>query len=82
MTRMERDAKAAEGSSLEDLIKIDKATGLEILPHWLAQPYFRPLPAPATNRKRVLEPSTDDVRQEEKKIRVELVLPSLVPVVG
>jgi len=40
--RMLRDAKAAEGKSLEELITIDPKTGLEILPHWLAQPYFRP----------------------------------------
>ncbi|KAL4250257.1 tRNA-dihydrouridine(47) synthase [NAD(P)(+)] [Abortiporus biennis] len=40
--RMLRDAKAAEGQTSEQLIKIDPATGLEILPHWLAQPYFRP----------------------------------------
>lgn len=28
---------------LQDLIRVDKATGMKALPHWLAQPYFRPL---------------------------------------
>ncbi|KAF8239166.1 Dus-domain-containing protein [Tricholoma matsutake] len=52
--RMERDAQAARdsGVSLRDLIKTDPATGLEILPHWLAQPYFRPLPPPNLNLKK------------------------------
>ena len=29
---------------LVNLVKVDESTGLKILPHWLAQPYFRPLP--------------------------------------
>ncbi|KAI0962653.1 hypothetical protein AcV7_001449 [Taiwanofungus camphoratus] len=50
--RMERDEKAAEGRSLEDLVTIDQSTGLPVLPHWLAQPYFRPLlPLPAEGGK-------------------------------
>ncbi|KAJ3986005.1 dihydrouridine synthase-domain-containing protein [Lentinula detonsa] len=47
--RMDRDAKGAEGKSLDELVTIDEATGLRILPHWLTQPYWRsPKPAPAT----------------------------------
>jgi tRNA-dihydrouridine synthase 1 len=44
---LQRDAQAARdgGVSVKDLVKTDPATGLEILPHWLAQPYFRPLPS-------------------------------------
>ncbi|KZS93489.1 Dus-domain-containing protein [Sistotremastrum niveocremeum HHB9708] len=42
-TRMKRDQEAAEGQSIESLTKIDEATGLPVLPHWLAQPYFRPI---------------------------------------
>jgi tRNA-dihydrouridine synthase 1 len=38
-----RDADEAEGLSPEQLIKTDPVTGLKVLPHWLAQPYFRPL---------------------------------------
>lgn len=37
--------KKAEGQTLEELVKVDPETGLKVLPHWLAQPYFRPLPA-------------------------------------
>jgi tRNA-dihydrouridine synthase 1 len=47
--RMERDAKQVEGLSAEELVKIDPATGLKLLPHWLAQPYFRPLLAVTPN---------------------------------
>lgn len=48
----QRDEKAAEGRSLEDLVTIDQSTGLPVLPHWLAQPYFRPLlPLPAEGGK-------------------------------
>lgn len=42
--RMRRDAIAANDKSIDELITIDPATGLKILPHWVAQPYFRPLP--------------------------------------
>jgi tRNA-dihydrouridine synthase 1 len=50
---LQRDAQAARdtGVSLKDLIKVDPATGLNILPHWLAQPYFRPLLPPTLNSK-------------------------------
>ena len=50
---MQRDAQVAHdtGVSLRELIKTDPATGLKILPHWLAQPYFRPLPPPHPNSK-------------------------------
>ena len=41
---VQRDANASAGKSVDDLITIDEETGLQILPHWLAQPYFRPLP--------------------------------------
>lgn len=40
----QRDARAAEGQPDEELITVDPATGLKLLPHWVAQPYFRPLP--------------------------------------
>lgn len=43
-TRMRRDAMSVNDKSVEELITIDPATGLKILPHWVAQPYFRPLP--------------------------------------
>jgi len=42
-TRMDRDAKEAEDKALEELVHVDPGTGLTVLPHWLAQPYWRPL---------------------------------------
>ncbi|KAF9225120.1 Dus-domain-containing protein [Gyrodon lividus] len=44
--RMDRDAKDAEGRSVEELVIVEATTGLKILPHWLAQPYFPPQSAP------------------------------------
>jgi len=44
---IQRDARTCtkDGQiALRDLITKDVATGLDVLPHWLAQPYFRPLP--------------------------------------
>ncbi len=40
---IQRDAKAAEGRPLEELITLDSVTGVKVLPHWVAQPYTRPL---------------------------------------
>lgn len=40
----QRDAKAAEGTPLKDLIITEPITGIKVMPHWLAQPYFRPSP--------------------------------------
>jgi tRNA-dihydrouridine synthase 1 len=33
-----------EGVPVKDLITIEPITGIPVMPHWLAQPYFRPLP--------------------------------------
>ncbi|EPQ59942.1 Dus-domain-containing protein [Gloeophyllum trabeum ATCC 11539] len=44
--RMERDMAAAGDAPLEQLVTIEPTTGLPVLPHWLAQPYWRPLPKP------------------------------------
>ncbi|KAF4586615.1 hypothetical protein EYR40_010627 [Pleurotus pulmonarius] len=43
--RMDRAAEEAEdsGKTWDELITVEPTTGLKILPHWLAQPYFRPL---------------------------------------
>ncbi|KAJ3929394.1 MAG: Dus-domain-containing protein [Lentinula lateritia] len=46
--RMDRDEKQAEGKSLDELVTIDEVTGFRVLPHWLAQPYWRP-PRPAVS---------------------------------
>lgn len=44
LTMIQRDAEAVKGQSLASLAEIDAATGFPVLPHWLAQPYFRPAP--------------------------------------
>jgi len=44
--RMDRDAAAALAAREE----IDPASGIKVLPHWLAQPYIRPLPEAAATK--------------------------------
>lgn len=44
--RMRKDAEAVEGKRIEELVVVNPDTGLEVLPHWLAQPYVRPAPPP------------------------------------
>lgn len=41
--RMEKAMEDAKGKEPEELVRVDEATGLRVLPYWLAQPYFRPL---------------------------------------
>lgn len=36
----------AAGVPAEELVKVDPVLGIKILPHWLAQPYWRPLSSP------------------------------------
>ena len=47
----QRDAKAAEGT-IEGEIRLNRETGFKIVPHWLAQPYFRPPPPPPTETQK------------------------------
>jgi len=47
----QRDARAAEGTT-EGEIRLDRETGFKIVPHWLAQPYFRPPPPPVTEKQK------------------------------
>jgi len=42
--RMDEQSAAFEGIDVEELATIHEATGLKLMPHWVAQPYFRPLP--------------------------------------
>lgn len=41
--RMAKAMEDAKGKEPEELVRVDEATGLRVLPYWLAQPYFRPL---------------------------------------
>ena len=45
---LQRDMKKAEGMSIEQLITVDPTLGIKTLPHWLAQPYWRPLASTRT----------------------------------
>ena len=58
------DIEAAKGKTLEELSPIDEATGFPVLPHWLAQPYIRPLPA---------EPEAAKPPRENNRSGVEVV---------
>lgn len=45
---LQRDMKEVEGVPIEQLVMVDPTLGIKILPHWLAQPYWRPLPCART----------------------------------
>ena len=51
----QQDAEEAADQSIEELIMIEPTTGLKILPHWLAQPYFRPLNSKHPEREPTLQ---------------------------
>lgn len=40
--------KEAEGVPIEQLVTVDPTLDIKILPHWLAQPYWRPPPCART----------------------------------
>ncbi|PBK63455.1 Dus-domain-containing protein [Armillaria solidipes] len=79
--RMEVNAKAAEGQDSDELVTLDITTGLHVLPHWLAQPYFRPLrevatkgadkPAEAIPAKRQRQETERTAEDESKKLRLD-----------
>jgi len=49
----QQDAEEAADRSIEELITIEPTTGLKVLPHWLAQPYFRPVNSKQPEREPV-----------------------------
>ncbi|KXN86804.1 tRNA-dihydrouridine(16/17) synthase [NAD(P)(+)]-like protein [Leucoagaricus sp. SymC.cos] len=70
--RIERDEKAATGKPLKDLIEKDPATGLQVMPHWLAQAYFRPPPPkPEPQLKKAVAPIKRPLPDSESKSEVE-----------
>jgi tRNA-dihydrouridine synthase 1 len=81
--RLEVDAKEAlvrVGGRIEELVRIDEATGIRVLPHWLTQPYFRAVverspfaksvnPAPSEDEAVKAADGSSEVEQEEVKRR-------------
>jgi len=69
--RMERDAAEAIKSkkTIDDLITIEPTTGLRLLPHWLAQPYFRPVKSPIETSKRTSSPVLIP-REDVKRVKL------------
>ncbi|KAG6822636.1 hypothetical protein H0H87_002937, partial [Tephrocybe sp. NHM501043] len=52
---LDADAKEATDCGripLSELVTKDQATGLDLLPYWLAQPYFRPIKEPVDKKKK------------------------------
>lgn len=65
--RPEADRVRKGDLALDDLVKVDEGSGLRILPQWLAQPYFRPLPETKKAEKKVTDP-VQAISQEGKDI--------------
>jgi len=83
-SRMERDEKAVEGVPIKDLITIEPITGIPVMPHWLAQPYFRPLSDQKKAFDQACKPTSkrplDKVpkgNEEAKKARMSLYVDAL-----
>ncbi|KAG6899399.1 hypothetical protein C0993_010595 [Termitomyces sp. T159_Od127] len=67
--RLEDDARVATEDgriALEELVRTDEKTGLDLLPWWIAQPYFRPLPVPVAGKKGKDKEPTSETRKEKE----------------
>ncbi|GLB39710.1 putative dihydrouridine synthase (Dus) [Lyophyllum shimeji] len=86
--RLENDARTAAKDGeilLWSLVTMDPATGLDVLPHWLAQPYFRPLKAVVEKPKgkkgaieKGAEAGSDPAVESEQVVKRPLVMEALV----
>ncbi|KAL0959509.1 hypothetical protein HGRIS_011219 [Hohenbuehelia grisea] len=68
-TRMDAQAAEVEGPWTEQIVT-EPTTGLRILPHWLAQPYFRPL-KPAPSSVQSVEASQASTKRSRSEITPE-----------
>ncbi|KAH9912162.1 Dus-domain-containing protein [Epithele typhae] len=64
------EAAGAKDKPLEELARLDPATGFPVLPHWLVQPYIRPLPE---------EPALSKPASASQKSGVAVVVGTLRP---
>ncbi|KAF8059469.1 Dus-domain-containing protein [Lyophyllum atratum] len=83
--RLEEDAvTATKGGTipLRDLITKDAATGLDVLPYWLAQPYFRPLRAVVEKKKGIAKNKACDAEDAVFESEKALKRPTGSPVPG
>jgi len=50
-SRMDEQSAPFADTDVEELATIHEPTGLKLMPHWVAQPYFRPLTADAGSKR-------------------------------
>lgn len=53
MAKQMAEAEEKVEGRMEELVGVDAATGIKVLPHWLAQPYFRPVQVLAPKKPKV-----------------------------
>ncbi|OAX37879.1 Dus-domain-containing protein [Rhizopogon vinicolor AM-OR11-026] len=70
--RMQRDTTEAMkgGTTIDDLITIEPTTGLRVLPHWLSQPYFRPLKSPTTEASKRASSPIEIFYEDVKRVKL------------
>ncbi|KZP15370.1 Dus-domain-containing protein [Athelia psychrophila] len=72
--RMEKatlEAEARVDGRTAELVGVDGATGIKVLPHWLAQPYFRPLQVLAPKKpKTKVKAAVEDVLDDTDRLRI------------
>jgi len=58
---LQRDMEEAGGVPTEQLITVDATLGIKILPHWLAQPYWRPVTSRTWDFSQLMLDLFDDI---------------------
>ncbi|KAI0076821.1 Dus-domain-containing protein [Panus rudis PR-1116 ss-1] len=72
--RMRRDALKAEeeGKTLEELTSVvDPKTGFKVLPHWVAQPYVRPLPPDVAEAQKGIKNQDTQTQADTNATKIE-----------
>ncbi|KAH8099820.1 Dus-domain-containing protein [Cristinia sonorae] len=76
--RMKRDAREADGKSVEELVVLNPTTGLYSFPHWVVQPYVRPLPVEEQTNKNIRSSVADLKGSSPATLPAERDLPAEV----